>query len=238
MEKSEIAKQFELRATKFLFFAAAALCANSVLSLMQSRFKGDVITGVIAAFASILAIFVDVMCIKGFMEINKNCKLSENNQNYYLGRNLIIITFVVIVVGAILSMGATVFKMLVLQYEGNQLTPADEQARANLFTISAILNILLQVSSIATPFIVYLWKTYKSAKNTDKTATVALLTVVVMVVHIVIASLNSVYIAKANPSSFLTVFSEILSVAKYVLLVVYFAIKNSRLKVKKVAKDE
>ncbi len=233
-KKSDIAKQYELRATSFLFVAAVLLFCNSLLNVLSELTEsGSIIKSVTTIFVILCSVAAYIMCFKGFSHVNKTCKLCEDNKNYYLGRNLMILLGVVIAMSVVLIFSILVVNVLVMQYDGKVLTSADAQAKSNLFVISALLNILSQIFAVSTPFIIYLWNKYKIAPKGDKTAIFALLTVVFMVVHVVISSLNSTYIATANSSAVLAFFNQILSVAKYFLLVFYFNMKNKQLKAEK-----
>lgn len=230
MKKSEIARQFDYKATSFLLVAVVALTLNSILNSIVNNLDSDaVVEGIMAVLVGIFAIFADVMTIKGFLTVNKSCKLSEENQNYYMGKKLTVMTVVCIVVGVILSLVAVFFSVMLAQYEqASTLTASDEQARMNIMILTATVNICLQLVAISTPYIVYVWKLRSSMQKNDRLANFALLTVLVMVVQLAIGILNSMYIVKGAHSTFLASFSEILLTVKYLMLTLFlFARRKS-----------
>ncbi len=232
MKKSEIARQFDYKATTFLLTAAIALTLNSILNNIVSNVEVSVVMNtILAGFVSIFAIFADVMTIRGFLAVNKFCKLSEDNQNYYMGKKLTLMTVAFIVIGLILTFVAIFMSVLIAQYEQlDVLTAADETARMNIMILTAVVNILLQLVAISTPYIVYLWKLRGTFPAKDKQfSNFALLTVIVMVVQLAIGILNSTYIAQNSHSTFLTSFSEILLTVKYLLLTVFLFIRRNSL---------
>lgn len=230
MKKSEIARQFDYKATTFLLTAAIALTLNSILNNIVTNVDVSVVMNVIlTAFVMIFAVFADIMTIKGFIVVNKSCKLSEDNQNYYLGKKLTVMTVVFIVVGIILTLIALFMSILIAQYEQlDVLTAEDETARMNMMILTAIVNIALQFVAISTPFIIYIWKLRGTMPSKDKLSNFALLTVLVLIVQLAIGILNSMYIAKSTHSTFLTSFSEILLTVKYLVLTLFlFARRKS-----------
>lgn len=230
MKKSEIARQFDYKAATFLLTAAIALTLNSILNNIVTNVDVSVVMNVIlTAFVMIFAVFADIMTIKGFIVVNKSCKLSEDNQNYYLGKKLTVMTVVFIVVGIILTLIALFMSILIAQYEQlDVLTTEDETARMNMMIITAIVNIVLQFVSISTPYIIYIWKLRGTMPAKDKLSNFALLTVLVLIVQLAIGILNSMYIAKSTHSTFLTSFSEILLTVKYLVLTLFlFARRKS-----------
>lgn len=230
MKKSEIARQFDYKATTFLLTAAIALTLNSILNNIVTNVDVSVVMNVIlTAFVMIFAVFADIMTIKGFIVVNKSCKLSEDNQNYYLGKKLTVMTVVFIVVGIILTLIALFMSILIAQYEQlDVLTAEDETARMNMMILTAIVNIALQFVAISTPFIIYIWKLRGTMPAKDKLSNFALLTVLVLIVQLAIGILNSMYIAKSTHSTFLTSFSEILLTVKYLVLTLFlFARRKS-----------
>ena len=224
MKKSEIARQFDFKATSFLLTAVIALALNSILNSIVNNFDMNaVIEVVMAALVVLFAVFADVMTLKGFLVVNKSCKLSEENQNYYLGKKLTMLTVICIVIGAILSIVAIFFSVLLAQYEqASTLTSADEQARMNIMIITAIVNICLQLVAVSTPYIIYIWKLRASMSKNDRLSNFALLTVLVLIVQLAIGILNSMYIVKGTHSTFLASFSEILLTVKYLVLTLFF----------------
>ncbi len=230
MKKSEIARQFDYKATTFLLTAAIALTLNSILNNIVTNVDVSVVMNVIlTAFVMIFAVFADIMTIKGFIVVNKSCKLSEDNQNYYLGKKLTVMTVVFIVVGIILTLIALFMSILIAQYEQLDVLKAeDETARMNMMILTAIVNIALQFVAISTPFIIYIWKLRSTMPAKDKLSNFALLTVLVLIVQLAIGVLNSMYIAKSTHSTFLTSFSEILLTVKYLVLTLFlFARRKS-----------
>lgn len=233
MKKSEIARQFDFKATSCLLSASVALTLNSLFNYIVNNFEINVVlNAVFAGLVAVFAIFADIMTIKGFLTVNKSCKLSEENQNYYFGRKLTVLTVALIVVGLILTFVAIFMSVLIAQYEQLEvLTAADEKARMNILILTTVVNILLQLAAISTPYIVYVWKLRSLISPKDKLSNMALFTVIIMIVQLAIGILNSTYIVKNSPSTFLTSFSEILLIVKYVVLSVFIFLRRKRLSV-------
>ena len=232
MKKSEIARQFDYKATSFLLLASIALTFNSVLNFIASNSElNAVLNTIIVSLVSILSICTYVFTLKGFVTVNKSCKLSEDNQDYYMGRKLTIMTIVFILISVILSFVAVFMSYLISQYSQlDTLTNADERARMNIMIITAVINLLLQFFAISTPYIVYVWKLRATIPAKDKLlSNIALLTVIVMVVQLAIGVLNSTYIAQNSHSTFLTSFSEILLTVKYIVLTVFLFLRRNSL---------
>ena len=229
MKKSEIARQFDYKATTFLLTASIALTLNTILNNIVNNVDVPVVlNSVLAGIVSIFAIFADIMTIRGFLTVNKSCKLSEGNQNYYLGKKLTVMTVVFIVVGVILTFIAIAMSVLVAQYDQLEtLTYEDETARMNMLILTTIVNIVLQFVAISTPYIVYVWKLRSTIPAKDKLYNFALITVIVMVVQLAIGILNSTYILRNSDSTFLTAFSEILATVKYLVLTVFLFLRRN-----------
>ncbi|MBR5233524.1 MAG: hypothetical protein IKW03_04870 [Clostridia bacterium] len=231
MKKSEIARQFDFNATSFLLIASFALTVNSVLNIFVSNLNVNAVVNVIlAVLVSASSILSYIMIFRGFIFVDKSCRLSEENQNYYMGRKLTMLTAGCIVTNFLFTIIAVFMSFLLSQYEQLPvLTPADETARMNIMIITAIINIIIQIASLSTPFIVYLWKLRASIPAKDKLSNIALLTVIIMVVQLVIGIMNSTYIAQNSHSTFLTTFSEILLIVKYVVLCVFLMLRRKNL---------
>ena len=195
---------------------------NSVLS----NFTGNsditvVMNRVIAGFVSVFAFVAYIIMIAGFINLNKTCKLNDDNPNYYMGKKLTTLTIACFLLGIVLSFAAIILNTLIAQYNTVEtLTQQDEQARMNLMILTAIINICLQLFAVSTPFIFYLWK-LRSIIDDKKLVNFALLTLIVMVVQTTIGILNASYIVKNSQSEFLTSFAEILFTIKFLLLSIF-----------------
>lgn len=231
MKKSEIAKGLDLKATTFFIATVIALTVNSLLNSLTRSFEMTTVAENIAAtVVVVLGIFSYVMIVRGFVAVDKACKLSEKNENFYMGRNLTVFSVMCIIFSVILSIAALVFSVFISQYNAAEgLTLSDIQARNNILVITALINIVMQFFSISTPFIFYLWKIYKVAPKTDSTNNFALLTMIVLVVHLVIGILNSVYSVRGGENNFLPDFSSILNTIKFVVLLVFFMTRRKKL---------
>lgn len=231
MKKSEIAKSLDIKATALLGLAALTLLMNSIVNnITRAVSMPDVAENICAIFVSTVSIFTYVFAVKGFSNVNKACKLCEKNENYYMGRNLTVFTVVCVVLGIILTVIALAFSVIISQYAAAEvLTPSDIQARDNVLVITAIINIATQFCSISTPFIFYLWKIYKLTPANEKIGKFALLTVIVLVVHLVISVLNSVYSIRTAENNFLPAFSSILNTVKYIVLTAFFIVRKNYL---------
>lgn len=231
MKKSEIAKSLDLKATAIFMTTAIALVINSLVNNLIQAFELSAVAENIGLVVIIISsIFAYVMTVKGFSVVNKACKLSEKNENYYMGKNLTVFAVVCIVMSVILNIVAMVFSVSLAQYNYIQdLTAADIQARNNLFLVTALINIAMQFFAISTPYIFYLWKIYKITSESKAISNVSLLVVIVMVVHLVIGVLNAMYTVKGDGNAFLPGFSSVLSTIKYLVLFVFFMIRRKNL---------
>ena len=231
MRKSEIAKGLDLKATQIFIAAATALVANSLINnLTRLPDMPAVAQTVGAAFVVVTSIFAYVMQIRGFVTVDKACKLCEKNENYYMGKNLTVFAVVCIIIGVMLSIAALVFSMFIAQYNAaDGLTQSDLQARNNIVLITAIINIAMQFFAVSTPFIFYLWRIYKLTPASDRINKIALLTLIVLVLHLAIGVLNSVYSVKSSDNSFLPTFSSVLNTLKYLVLMIFFMARKQSL---------
>lgn len=233
MKKVEIAKQFDYNATTIFIASSVALAAAAVLTYMVSAFENmNSISKIIFQILSVIfMIFAYIMTVRGFSFVNKACKLSEANENYYLGKNLMIFSILSIILSVILEIVALVFYMMLYSYQQTEsLTPSDVEAANNVRIITAIVVIAAQLVSIAMPYIFYLWRIHKITPKSDSANSFALLTMFIMIVQIAIGILNSLYSIKGGDTSFLSSFTEILKVVEYLVLVIFFAVRRKGLK--------
>lgn len=231
MKKSEIAKSLDFKATAIFIATVTALAVNSLLNSFTRVFDMPAIAEAITAvFVVIFSLFSCVMTIRGFVTVDKNCRLSEKNENFYMGRNLTVFSVVCIVFTVILFVAALVFSMFIAEYNAaDGLTASDVQARNNILIMTAIVNIAMQFFAISTPFIFYLWKIYKIETENKTISNFALLTMIVMIAHLVIAILNAVYSVRGGGNSFLPGFSSALNTVKFVVLLAFFMVKRKTL---------
>lgn len=231
MKKSEIAKGLDLKATSVFIAAVTALVTNSVLNSLSRAFELEMVAeNIVAAVVVILSIFSYVMIVKGFVTVDKACRLSEKNENFYMGRNLTVFSVLCIIFTTILNIAALVFSVFLSHYNAAEgLTASDVQARNNVLIIIAIINIALQFFAISTPFIFYLRNIFKFAPKNNSLNNFALLTMIVMIVHIVIGILNSVYAVRGGENGFLPDFSSALNTVKFVILLVFFMLRRKNL---------
>lgn len=231
MKKSEIAKGLDLKATGLLGLAAIAQTIISVLNNITRVAQFDnVVDTIVLVFVSVISIFAYVFIVKGFSTVNKACKISEKNENYYMGRNLTVFSIICIVLSIVFAFLAFGFSAIIAKYNtAEYLSQADIQARNNVLVLTSVISILMQVFSVSTVFIFYLWKVYKLTPAEEKISKFALLAVVVFVVHLVISSLNSVYAIRNQVNDFLPAFSSILNTLKYVLLTLFFVKRKTYL---------
>ncbi len=231
MKKSEIAKGLDIKASSVFIVTAIALILNSIISNV-SRIDGisAVVENVCSCVAVVSVIFYYVMQIRGFTIVNKACKLCEKNENYYMGRNLTILSVICIVATVILTAFAMVSAYAIAQYNvAEMLTPSEIQSRNNIVAITAVINIAMQFFSVSTPFIFYLWKIYKLSTPNKLLNNLTLLTCLVLVVQLVIGILNSIYVVRGTGNNFLPDFTSILHTIKYVVLLVFFIYRKQYL---------
>lgn len=231
MKKSDIAKGLDLKATSFFTATATALAVNAVLNVISSAFDMPSIAKIlIAVFVAFFSLFSCVMIIKGFVAVDKACKLSEKNENFYMGRNLTVFSVICIVFTVVLFVAALTFSKFIAAYNAAEgLTASDVQARNNILVLTAIINIVMQFFAVSTPFIFYLWKIFRLTPESKKISNFALLAMIIFVVHLVISILNSVYSIRGGGNSFLPVFSSTLNTIKYLVLIAFFMVRRKYL---------
>lgn len=231
MKKIEIAKEIDFKATCIFITAAVAFTVNSLLNNMTRAFDMPSVAETISlVFVIAFSIFGYVMTVKGFSSVNKACRLCEKNENYYMGKNLLIFSVVCIILSVILSIVALVFSLFLSQYNAAEgLTSSDVQARNNLLVLIALVNIVMQFFSISTVYIFYLWRIHKVTPKSEKISTFALLAMLIMTVHLVIGILNAVYTVKDGSNTFLPGFSSVLNTVKYVVLLLFFMVRRTKL---------
>ena len=231
MKKSEIAKGLDVKANSFFIAASVSLAVNSILSSLNRAFTmGEAVETILAFVVVLFGIFSYFATIKGFVFVDKNCRISEKNEHFYMGRNLTVFSVLCILFTVVLSIVALVFSVFLAEYnKADGLTASDVQARNNVLIIIAIVNILMQLFAISSPFIFYLWKLFKFSQQNKLVSNIALFTMIVMLVHLVIGILNSVYSVRGSENSFLPDFSSILNSVKYVMLLVFFFMRKNSL---------
>ena len=231
MKKSEIAKSLDLKATSIFIATVTALAVNSLLNSFSQAFEMPGIAKIIlAVFVIVFSLFSAVMTIRGFVAVDKACRISEKNENFYMGRNLTVFSVVCIIFTIILFVAALVFSMFIAEYNSaDGLTSSDVQARNNILVLTAVVNILMQFFAISTPFIFYLWKIYKIESENKKISNFALLAMIIFVVHMIISILNSVYSIKGGENSFLPGFSSVVNTVKFVVLFAFFMVRRKNL---------
>lgn len=231
MRKSEIARSLDSKATSIFFITAAALVLNSLIS---NILRADSINSIIASIGAIIVTIIGpvavILQMRGFAVVDKACRLSEKNENYYMGKNLLVVSVVCFVVAVILGIAAIVLSFMLAQYDvADVLSASDKQAMNNIVAITAVVNIAMQFFAVSTPFILYLWKIYNLTDKKTKVGTVALLALVLLVLHLAIGVLNSIYSIRSADNSFLPGFSGILNTVKYAVLLVFFVMRKNQL---------
>lgn len=231
MKKSEIAMQFERTAASHFVLSAAALVANALFTNLLTLLElPQIFHYIVQFFAVVFFVFAYVMTIKGFCTVNKACKLSEENENFYVGKNLTVLSVLSFVLTVLFELAALFLYMLVYQYaSADSLTQADLQAANNLRIITSLVLIAVQLVSISLPYIFYLWKIHKNTPKTDSINNFALLAMIVLLVQLAIGVLNSLYTIKGSSSSFLSGFSGVLMTVKYVILLLFFITRKKNL---------
>lgn len=232
MKKIEIAKQYDYNATTIFIAAAVALASSSLLTYIVSSVENmnSVAKVVFQVFVIIFMIIAYIMTVKGFSVVNKACKLSEANENYYMGKNLMIFSIVSIVLSIVFEIIVFIFYMMIAGYQQTEnLTDADLNAQKNIKILTGIVVIAALLVSIAMPYICYLWKIHKITPKTNSINNFALLTMFIMIVQIAISVLNSVYSLRGGDVSFLSKFAEISKIIEYIVLVLFFVLRRRTL---------
>lgn len=231
MKKSEIARQYDEKATLLFIAAAAVLTLNSLLNNLLSAISAPkTLNYVVQFFTVVFILFAYVVTIKGFGYVNKACKLSEENENFYMGKNLMIFSVLSLILTMIFEMIILVLYLILYKYtSAESLTQADLQAANNVKVLTAIMLIAAQLTAIAVPYIFYLWRIHKNTPKTDSINNFALLTMLVLIVQLAIGILNALYTIKGAQTSFLSHFSDILLTGKYAVLLLFFIARRKSL---------
>lgn len=231
MKKSEIARQYDEKATLLFIAAAAALTINSLLNNILSAFSVPKAFNYVIQFLTVVFIlFAYAVTIKGFGFVNKACKLSETNENFYMGKNLMVFSVLSLVFTMIFELIILVLYLILYKYSSAEsLTPADLQAANNIKVLTAIMLIAAQLTAIAVPYIFYLWRIHKNTPKSDSINNFALLTMLVLIVQLAIGILNALYTIKGAQTSFLSHFSDILLTGKYAVLLLFFIARRKSL---------
>lgn len=229
MHHNENMKILEAKSDFNFLAASISLVASSVLANIAEVFNrraentdivsSELIMFMICSFVMIVAsLFTFIMTIKGFGKLKNACMLNDKNENYYLGRNLQRLAVATLPVTVILTLVVSFVAMFSAQYASvNDITAADYNAYSNLLVTAAIISIVMQIFDITLPYMIYLWKIYKSSADNF-----ALLTVIIMVTQIIIAALNSIYTARGSDNSFLASFTIVLDVVEGLALMIFF----------------
>ena len=224
MKKTEDARVLSIKSDSCFLAAAVALVTSSVMVNLAGVFGTETTAEfVMYVFCTVVMIaaslFTFVMTVKGFGLVKKSCMLDEKNVNYYLGRNLQRLSVATVLITVVLTLVTSFIFVLTSQYStAEQLSSADYQAYNNLLNIVAVISIIMMIFDITLPYMIYLWKIHKSSGGDN----FALLTVIIMLVQIIIASLNSVYSVRGSDNSFLSSFSVILEVVEGIALMLFF----------------
>lgn len=228
MKKSEIVKQLDIKATSIFMAASIALTVGGVLSHILNSIKDASVIGTVINIVSFLFIIVAyVFTIKGFVVLDKACRHSEQNENYYMGKNLKLMAILSLILSVILQIVSFVFYLFLQSYaKAPSLTPSDLKAAANVKIITAIVLIISQLVSISMVYIVYLWKLHTITSKKDSLNNFALLTMFILIIQLAIAILNSAYTIMGKQSTFLSDFSSVLMVIKYVVLTLFFVARK------------
>ena len=231
MRKSEIARSLDSKATSIFIVTAAVLVLNSLISnIIRVDSVNSIVSSIGAILVTIAAPAAVILQLRGFAVVDKACRLSEKNENYYMGKNLLVVSVVCFVVTVILGIAAIVLSFMLAQYNtAEALSVSDKQAMNNIVVLTAVVNIAMQFFAVSTPFILYLWKIYNLTEKKTKVGTVALLAIVMLVLHIAIGILNSIYTIRSADNSFLPDFSGILNTVKYAVLLVFFIMRKNQL---------
>lgn len=224
MKKSEVAKGLDIKATSVFIVTTIALVVNSLLNSFSRAFDmSSAVQKIVAVFVIIFSLFSYVMLVKGFVTVNKACKLSEKNENFYMGRNLTVFSVICIVFSVVLNIAALIFSFFIAQYNAAEgLTASDVIVRNNILVLTAFVNIAMQIFAISTPFIFYLWKIYRFSTENKAISNFALFSMIILVVHLIISILNAVYSIRGGSNSFLPGFSSGLNTVKFVVLLAFF----------------
>lgn len=233
MKKSEIARQYDEKATMLFVAAAAVLTLNSLLNNLLSAFSKvpKTLNYIVLFFTVVFILFAYVVTIKGFGYVNKACKLSEENENFYMGKNLMVFSVLSLIFTVIFELILLVLSLILSKYKeaAESLTPADIKAANNVKILTAIVLIAVQLTAIAVPYIFYLWRIHKNTPKSDSINNFALLTMLVLIVHLAIGILNALYTIKGAQTSFLLHFSDILLTVKYAVLLLFFITRRKSL---------
>ena len=228
--KGDISRIYEARGVGHLAASCVALVLTSVINIMQNASgrggsAGTAFTVVILVFFS----FAYIIAIRGFAVIDKAYKLRSGRSCYYLGRRLAVFTGVCFAV-TLACEGFLMFSYASMsQYAAKgTLTAQEAGAVVNLHTLTAYVMLIMQLFSLSTCFIIYLFK-IRSISPSPASSNFALLAALLMILQLGIGIVSSVYTLRRSTSDYLVDFSSVLLVIKYIVGLVFFLYRRHML---------
>lgn len=226
-EKDKIIEKFLYNSQLFFIIASAFLLANAAIGSLKSFFK---MTGTAETVFSIIALLLycaaNVIAIHAFAVMNMSCRLSEENNCFYLGRNLEIFAIVCFILTFFNQLVSIILYVVLNNTDMDNITPEQMNAVSNVWIVLGIVLMLVQIFSISTVFIVMFFRgnRFIGRFSDNRVKNLALFTVIVFIVQLVIGILASCYVIGGMNASFLSKFSNVLTVFKYAVLLVYFIV--------------
>ena len=236
-EKDEAALGYRKTALGAFLAASAALTVTAGLALMMKmtmNLKKDLATGpaLIGVVLSVgLFLFANIATIRGFSAADKAYTLLDENGCYSLGKTCKRFAIVCLIVSVVCSIVFIPSFLIIEHYAamGSDLTELERAAMNNLWVIMSLAVIVMQIFSCATVYIRYLWRLSRLSKEGDALGAFALAVTMVLAVQLVLAVIAQIFSLIGKPSGFLTDFSYIVLVIKYVLLFAYFLLRRRKL---------
>ncbi len=232
-EKDEAALGYRKTALGAFLAASAALTVTAGLDLIMNL-KRDLSTG--PAFIGVvlsvgLFLFANIATIRGFSAADKAYTLLDENGCYSLGKTCKRFAIVCLIVSVVCEIVVIPSFLIIEHYAamGSDLTELERAAMNNLWVIMSLAVIVMQIFSCATVYIRYLWRLSRLSKKGDALGAFALAVTMVLAVQLVLAVIAQIFSLIGKPSGFLTDFSYIVLVIKYVLLFAYFLLRRRKL---------
>ena len=232
-EKDEAALGYRKTALGAFLAASAALTVTAGLDLIMNL-KRDLSTG--PAFIGVvlsvgLFLFANIATIRGFSAADKAYTLLDENGCYSLGKTCKRFAIVCLIVSVVCEIVVIPSFLIIEHYAamGSDLTELERAAMNNLWVIMSLAVIVMQIFSCATVYIRYLWRLSRLTKKGDALGAFALAVTMVLAVQLVLAVIAQIFSLIGKPSGFLTDFSYIVLVIKYVLLFAYFLLRRRKL---------
>jgi hypothetical protein len=221
-DKQQVTVGYQAKSYLYFGIASIMLACNAI----GERFLNDtdISDGLRMVFIAVSLVFYIasyVFSIKGFSVFSRACRLTETNDCYYLGRNLKILSFISLLVTLICEFLTIIFYILLRQYAGRMLTSDETVASQNIMIISGIVVIVMQICSLSSLYIIFFLKNRRLV-SVKSFRDFSLFAGILLTVQLIIGIISRVFAISGQNISFLSDFSMILQIIKYLIMIIYF----------------